>query len=186
MSPVNNPTVDDPNVLPPSSAAAKDQFKSGYKAFVSLFPLRSGQNGWEAIEEIKLEVSGNKTLLGLAEGENWTFSTDNPEQEIAEVIAGKFGGVSPLSYEVPYDPVLLQKLVSYAKNQFTVRTIYDDEQLEFTYKIYVYGCFLTTPGSTSGTANNSAPTMTVTLQPRGGGKLEDTFYCEKTLRIEEE
>jgi len=177
------PSVNDPDVIPPQLAAAKDQFKSGYNAIVSLFPLTTNAQGeWVAVEEIRLEVTGNKTLPGLAEGENWTRSTDDPDQEIAETIVGKFGGVSPLSYEVPYDPVLLAKLVSYAKNQFTVRTIYDDEQLPYIYKIYVYGCFLVTPGSTSGTANNSAPPMTVTLQPRGGGRLSDTFEVIKTAR----
>jgi len=151
-------------------------FKSGYKARVTLIPKKpSGA-------PIKLTVSGNKTLPGLADAENWTFSTDDPDQEIAETIVGKFGGVSPLSFEVPYDPDLLETLVGHATTNFTVNIIYDDTALDSIYAINVMDCFLTTPGSTSGTANNSAPTMTVTLQPRGGGKLEDCIKVEKTIR----
>ena len=81
------------------------QFKSGYKARIFLVPV-TVINPAAGMNVIKLTVSGNKTLPGIAEGETWTFSTDDPEQEIAETVAGKFGGVSKLDFEVPYDPFL--------------------------------------------------------------------------------
>ena len=146
--------------------------KSGYKVAILLVPV-TVINPAAGMETIKLKVSGNKTLPGIAEGENWQFSTDDSEQEIAETIVGKFGGIAPLSFEVPYDAMLMEKLVAHAQTNFTVRVAYDDAQYDKIYRIDVKDCFLVTPGSTSGTANNSAPTMTVTLQPRGGGKLAD-------------
>ena len=158
-----------------------DQFKSGYKAFITLVPVIV-PNPAASDDRIKLIVSGNKTLPGLAEGENWTFSTDASDQEIAETIVGKFGGISPLSFEVPYDPILLEKLVKHAATNFTVEIEYDDANFENVYLMEVFKCFLITPGSTSGTANNAAPTMTVTLQPRGGGKLSECLAVTKIAR----
>ena len=164
-----------------SALKSIDQFKSGYKALVTLVPVVV-INTSAGTTPITLSVSGNKTLPGLAEGENWTFSTDDEEQEIAETITGKFGGISPLSFEVPYDPILLEKLVAHAATNFTVKIVYDDASKENIYGIDVFDCFLTTPGSTSGSANNAVPTMTVTLQPRGGGKLVDCLSVTKTPR----
>ena len=160
---------------------SQDQFKSGYKALVTLIPVVLAKQGLDK-NPIKLSVSGNKTLPGIAEGEEWAFNTDDEEQEIAETIVGKPGGISPLSFEVPYDPILLEKLVAHTSTNFTVEIIYDDTSKKFIYAISVFDCFLKTPGSTGGTANNAAPTMTVTLQPRGGGKLEDCIMVEKTAR----
>ena len=158
-----------------------DQFKSGYDISVFLVPLVVVNP--EAGEEIiKLTISGTKSLPGIAEGENWQFTTDNPNQEIGETIVGKFGNVNALSFEVPYDPMLLQKLIAHAKTRFTVRIVYDDTALDSIYRIDVLRCFLTTPGSTSGTANNAAPNMTVTLQPRGGGRLIDCMEITKAPR----
>jgi hypothetical protein len=148
------------------------QFKSGYKVRIFLVPV-TVINPAAGTDMIRLTVSGNKILPGIAEGETWTFSTDDPEQEIAETIAGKFGGVNALSFEVPYDPMLQAKLVEHAATNFTVRVVYDDAQLPMIYCIEVKDSFLTTPGSTSGTANNAAPTMTITAQPRGGGLIRD-------------
>ena len=158
-----------------------DQFKSGYSVVVMLVPVRV-LNTAAGMETIRLTVSGTKSLPGIAEGETWQFSTDDPEQEIAETIAGKFGNVSAFSFEVPYDPILLQKLVTHAKTKFTVRVVYDDAELPDIYRIDVLGCFLTTPGSTSGTQNNAAPSMTITLQPRGGGRLADCMDITKAPR----
>ena len=157
------------------------QFKSGYKARIFLVPVMT-INPAAGMETIKLTVSGNKTLPGIAEGETWTFSTDDPAQEIAETIAGKFGGVNKLDFEVPYDPFLLAKLTEHAGTNFTVRTIYDDAQFSKIYSIEVIDCFLTTPGSTSGTANNSAPTMTISAQPRGGGLIADCIKVTSAPR----
>ena len=72
--------------------------------------------------------------------------------------------------------------VAHAKTKFTVRVVYDDAEFPDIYRIDVFGCFLTTPGSTSGTQNNAAPTMTVTLQPRGGGRLADAMEITKAPR----
>ena len=158
-----------------------DQFKSGYNVAILLVPV-TVINKAAGNEVIRLTVSGTKSLPGIAEGENWQFSTDNPAQEIAETIVGKFGNINALSFEVPYDPMLLQKLVAHAKTKFTVRVVYDDAEFTDIYRIDVFGCFLTTPGSTSGTQNNAAPTMTVTLQPRGGGRLADCMDITKAPR----
>jgi len=158
-----------------------DKFKSGYNAEVLLIPV-TVVNTAAGTDTIRLHVVGNKTLPGLAEAENWTVSIDDREQEIAETIVGKFGGISPLSFEVLYDPILLEKLVAHAKTMFMVQIVYDDAEYTDTYVIDVKKCFLTTPGSTSGAANNSAPNMTVTLQPRGGGKLADCIDVTKVPR----
>jgi len=158
-----------------------DQFKSGYNIAILLVPV-TVINKAAGNEVIRLTVSGTKSLPGIAEGENWQFSTDNPTQEIAETIVGKFGNFIALSFEVPYDPMLLQKLVAHAKTKFTVRVVYDDAEFPDIYRIDMLGCFLTTPGSTSGTQNNAAPTMTVTLQPRGGGRLTDSMEITKAPR----
>ena len=166
---------------PPNIIKSQDPMKSGYNVIIMLVPVVV-INQTAGNETIHLRVSGNKTLPGLAAGENWTFSTDDPDQEIAETIVGKFGGITPLSFEVPYDPILLEKLVAHAKTNFTVRVIYDDAEYADIYRIDVKKCFLTTPGSTSGTANNAAPTMTITLQPRGGGKLADCLDITKAPR----
>jgi len=158
----------------------KGAFVSGYKARVRLIPTDSDGTRMEGAA-IKLNVSGNKTLPGLAEAEEWSFSTDDPEQEIAETIVGKFGGISALSYEVPYDPDLLEQLVGHAETNFITEIVYNDARYSKVHVIEVLDCFLKTPGSTSGTANNSAPTMTVILQPRGGGKLAD---CLRVTLVE--
>ena len=160
---------------------SKDGFKSGYNADVLLIPVNV-VNTVAGTDTIRLTVTGNKTLPGLADGETWTVSSDDRKQEVAETIAGKFGGISALSYEVLYDPILMAKLVAHAKTMFTVEIIYDDAEYEDTYVIDVHKCFLTNPGSTSGAANNSAPSMTVTLQPRGGGLLKDCIEVTKVAR----
>ena len=157
-----------------------DHFKSTYKARVTLIPAVVMPGVSQT--PIELLVSGNKTLPGLADGETWTLSTDDPMQEIAETITGKFGGVSQLSFDVPYDPILLRRLVAHALTNFTVEVIYNDTALDHIYAINVFNCFLVNPGNTSGTANSSAPTMTVTLQPRGGGLLADCMSVERTTR----
>jgi len=156
-------------------------FKSGYSVIVILVPVRVA-NTAAGMEQIRLTVSGSKTLPGIAEGESWTFSTDNPVQEIAETMTGKFGGVVPLSFEVPYDPVLLEKLVAHARTNFTVRIVYDDTEYEEIIRIDVMNCAIKTPGSTGGTANNSSPNMTITLQPRGGGRLVDCMEITQAPR----
>jgi hypothetical protein len=164
---------------------SRDQFKSNYKSTVFLVPVitsNSSNPSVAAKEIIKLEVSGNKTLPGFEDGEEWTFSTDNPEQEIAEKIVGKFGGIAALVYEVPYDPMLLELLVAHKDTNFTVRIIYDDTQYSEIYKIDVLKCFLKNPGSAPSGANNSAPTMTITLQPRGGGLLSECLDISSTAR----
>jgi len=166
---------------PPTIFTSQNPMKSGYNVIILLIPVNIA-NSAAGTETIQLTVSGNKTLPGIAEGENWTFSTDNPEQEIAETVTGKFGGISPLSFEVPYDTEMLEKLTAHAKTNFTVRVIYDDTKYSDIFRIDVKDCFLKTPGATSGTANNSAPTMTVTLQPRGGGKLADCMEITKAPR----
>ena len=160
---------------------SKDKFKSGYMARVMLVPV-TVTNPAAGREMIRLEVSGNKSLPGVDEAEEWEFKTDNPEQEVAEKIIGKMGGMSALNFEVPYDPVLLQKLIAHASTKFTVRIFYDDAELPDQYLISVLGCFLKTPGSTSGVANAAAPTMNVILQPRGGGLLKDSMDVIKTPR----
>jgi len=159
----------------------KGAFVSGYKARVRLIPTDSNGSRLEG-EAIKLDVSGNKTLPGISEAEDWSFNTDDPEQEIAETIIGKLGGISALSYEVPYDPDLLQKLVGHADTNFIVEIVYNDARYSQIQVIEVLDCFLKTPGSTSGAANNSAPTMTVVLQPRGGGKLEECLRVTSVSR----
>ena len=169
-----------PSVLA-SAIQSQVQITSGYNVSIFLIPYRVA-NSAAGDEPIKLTISGNKTLPGLAEGENWQFSTDDPGQEIAETIVGKFGGISPLSFEVPYDPMLLKILVVHAKTNFTVLVVYDDTNYECAYYIEVFDCFLTTPGSTSGMSNNSAGNMTVTLQPRGGGRLADSMRTTEVLR----
>jgi len=167
---------------PPSNIITSQYpMKSGYKVTIFLVPVIV-INSAAGNDTIQLEVSGNKTLPGIAEGETWTFSTDNPEQEIAETIAGKFGGIAPLNFEVPYDALLLEKLVAHATTNFTVRVVYDDAIYTQIFRIDVKDCFLVTPGSTGGAANNSAPTMTVTLQPRGGGKLADCMDITQAPR----
>ena len=165
----------------PNIITSDVQFKSGYKARIFLVPV-TVVNTAAGTDVIKLTVSGNKTLPGISEGETWTFSTDDPEQEIAETIAGKFGGVNKLDFEVPYDPFLQAKLVEHAGTNFTVRTVYDDAQYASIYCIEVVNCFLTTPGSTGGTANNSAPTMTISAQPRGGGLIADCIKVTEAPR----
>jgi hypothetical protein len=142
------------------------KFRSGYNAAVRLKPTKPAGTA------IKLEVVGNKTLPGFTDGETWTISSDDPDQEIAETIAGKFGGITALAFEVLYDTDLLETLVGHAKTEFDVEITYKDNETD-TCTVVVHKCYLTNPGSTSGTANNAAPTMTITLQPRGGGKLED-------------
>ena len=164
-----------------SAIKSIDRFTSGYKALVSLIPVVV-PNTAAGTATIHLNVSGNKTLPGIEEAEEWSYSTDDPEQEIAEKVIGKLGGISPLSFEVPYDPISLEKLVAHSATSFMVQILYDDARHMHIYKIKVFDCFLKTPGSTGGTANNAAPTMTVVLQPRGGGKLSDTLEVEKTLR----
>jgi hypothetical protein len=160
---------------------SKDAFKSGYKAKVTLLPIRTAKSGL-SLEPIELKVSGNKTLPGFTDAETWTFNVDDDEQEIAETITGKFGGATALSYEIPYDPVLLEKLSAHAATNFAVQIVYDDTQFTDIYGITVHDCFLVNPGNTSGTSNNSAPNMTVTLQPRGGGKLADCMTITTTPR----
>ena len=155
-------------------AIQKAQFKSGYLARVQLVP-----KGGTAIT---LDVSGNKTLPGFTDGETWTFTTDNPDQEIAETIAGKLGGINVLSYEVPYDPNLMKQLVGLSDLPITIQVLYDDEALDMVYQINVKKCFLINPGESGGTANNSAPTMTIKLQPRGGGKIADCIEVEEATR----
>jgi len=158
-----------------------DQFKSTYNAFVHLIPVVV-VNSAAGNETIKLKVSGNKSLPGVEDAEEWEFKTDDPEQEIAEKIIGKLGSISELSFEVPYDPILLQKLVAHAKTRFTARIIYDDAEYDEIYRIDVLKCFVKSPGSAGGTANNSAPNMTIKLQPRGGGKLADSLSITKAPR----
>lgn len=102
----------------PTDFESTTPIKSVYKAEVYLIPV-TVLNAAAGTETIHLKVSGNKTLPGLADGETWTFSTDDPDQEIAETIVGKFGGIAPLAFDVPYDPMLLQKLVAHAKTMFT-------------------------------------------------------------------
>jgi hypothetical protein len=167
--------------IPPTVITSEDQFKSGYAATILLIPVVT-VNPLMDKTPIQLEVSGNKSFPGIEDGEEWEFKTDNPEQEIAEKIVGKSGGISPLSYEIPYDPMLQKILVAHAKTQFTVRILYDDTSLPKIYKIDVLKCFLKSPGTTSPFANNSAPNMTITLQPRGGGKLADTLDISATPR----
>jgi hypothetical protein len=150
----------------------KGPWKSGYKARVRLIPT-DGNGARIESAAIKLNVSGNKTLPGLSEAEEWSFSTDDPEQEIAETIVGKFGGISALNYEVPYDPSLMETLVGHANTNFTVEIVYNDTRYSKIAVIEVFDCFLKTPGSTSGAANNTAPTKNIILQPRGGGLLAD-------------
>jgi hypothetical protein len=152
-----------------------------YKVSVFLVPVRT-VNPAAGMETIQLLVSGTKTLPGLADGETWTFSTDDPAQEIAATIAGKFGGVAPMAFEVPYDPMLMEMLVAHASTNFTVRVVYDDTIYPNIYRIDVKDCFLTNPAGTSGTANNSAGTMTITLQPRGGGRLADCMDITQAPR----
>ena len=158
-----------------------DKFKSGYEAIVHLIPVTI-VNQEAGNETIKLSVTGNKTLPGLADAENWTINSDDKNQEVGETVVGKFGGISVLSFEVLYDPILLAKLVAHAKTKFTVRIVYDDSEYDDIYRIDVFNCRLVSPGSTSAGANNSAPSMTVTLQPRGGGKLADSLEVVKTPR----
>ena len=160
---------------------SQDQFKSTYNAFVHLIPV-AVINPAAGNETIKLTVSGNKSLPGIEDAEEWEFKTDDPEQEIAEKIIGKLGSISELNFEVPYDPMLLQKLVTHAKTRFTARIIYDDAEYDDIYRLDVFKCFLKSPGSSGGSANNSAPNMTIKLQPRGGGKLADNMAITKAPR----
>ena len=160
---------------------SQDAVKNAYKVFIFLVPVRVA-NTAAGMEKIKLKISGNKTMPGIEDGETWQFSTDDPEQEIAETIAGKFGGATPLVFEVPYDPMLIQKLTAHAATNFTVEVIYDDTFYPDIYKIAVNDCFLLSPGKSGGTGNNSSPNMTITLQPRGGGSLADCLDITKAPR----
>ena len=152
------------------------QIKSGYDVAVFLVPTNPPGSTF------RLDVSGTKTLPGVSDAETWTISTDDPEQEVAEIITGKVGGFSALSFEVLYDPEMLEKLVAIARSQFTVRVVIDDKSKPDLCTIEIKNCFLVTPGSTSGSANNAAGTMTITLQPRGGGKLSDSMEILTTTR----
>ena len=167
--------------MPTPPIRSQVQVTSGYKVLVFLVPVRI-VNPAAGMATIQLLVSGTKTLPGFADGETWTFSTDDPAQEIAATITGKFGGIVPLAFEVPYDPMLLEKLVAHAETNFTVRVAYDDTAYEHVYRIDVKDCFLTNPGNTSGMANNAAGTMMVTLQPRGGGRLADCMEITQAPR----
>jgi hypothetical protein len=156
-------------------------FKSGYNAEVRLRPVTT-VNSSLAKTPIRLHVVGNKMMPGFEDGESWTISTDDPEQEIAESIAGKLGGIVPLSFEVLYDPFLVETLVAHAKTMFTVEILYDDTEFAEVILIEIHKCFLKNPANTSGGANNAAQNMTVTLQPRGGGKLTDCIEVTKVTR----
>ena len=168
-----------------STITSQNQFKSGYKAKVTLMPVTVINQAIPTEERnlpIQLTVSGNKSLPGFEDGEEWDFKTDNPDQEVGEKIVGKFGGITPLAFEVPYDPVLMKKLVAHAETKFTVQIVYDDAQLDYIYGINVLGCFLKNPANTGGTGNADAPKMTITLQPRGGCKLSECLEMFRTNR----
>jgi len=161
---------------------AQDKFKSGYNASVLLIAEEVASSAVQAGDQIKLEVVGNKGLPGFEDAEEWDIRSDNPTQEIAEKIVGKFGGISSMGFEVLYSPSLMEKLVAHAKTKFTVRITYDDTEYDSIYRIDVLKCFLKNPGSSGGSSNNVAPTMTVTLQPRGGGKLDECIEVTEIPR----
>jgi hypothetical protein len=121
-------------------------------------------------------------LPGISDAETWTINTDNPEQEIAETIAGKFGGISALEFNVTYDPLLMATLVAHANTKFTVQFVIDDPALDAIIGINVPGCRLVSPGSSSSASNSSAGAMTVKLQPSGGGLIADVLQVVQTAR----
>ena len=115
------------------------QVKSGYDVAIFVVPTNPAGN------TIRLHVSGSKTLPGVSDAETWTVATDDPEQDVAEIIVGKLGGFSALSFEVLYDPELLEKLVAIARSQFLVRVVIDDKSKPDICTIEIKNCFLVTP-----------------------------------------
>ncbi|GHT22456.1 hypothetical protein FACS189419_05050 [Planctomycetales bacterium] len=120
-----------------------------------------------------------KTLPGISDAETWVISTDDVEQEIAETVTGKFGGITALEFTLTYDPALMAQLVDYAKTSHEVRVFYDNPKWSYYVGIAVPGCEIISPGSTSSGANASAGEMTVKLQPAGGGLIKDVLKVFK-------
>ncbi len=158
----------------------KAPIKSLYKALVTLKPIVV-TNTSLSTDPIKIETT-DKTLPGIEAAETWDIKTDDPEQEISQKVVGKLGGLSQLDFAVVYDPILQNKLVDHVGTRFDVVYVYDDAELNEIVAITAKDCFLVTPGSTGSAANASAGTMTVSVQPRGGGKLRDCLEVTTSER----
>jgi hypothetical protein len=128
----------------------------------------------------------SKSLPGFEDAPTWQILTDNPEQEVSETIKGKLGGMTALEFTENYDPVRQVFLSRYLTAKLTVEIIYDDPQLDFVAAITIPNCELLNPGgSASGGEVNSAGTMVIKVQPRGGGKIADLIQIEVTERDDE-
>ncbi|MDR1269650.1 MAG: hypothetical protein LBK82_09000 [Planctomycetaceae bacterium] len=125
----------------------------------------------------------SKSLPGFEDAPTWQILTDNPEQQVAETIKGKLGGMTALEFTENYDPVRQVFLSRYLRAKLTVEIVYDDPYLDFIAAITIPNCELLNPGGgTSGGETNSAGTMVIKVQPRGGGTIADLIQIETTDR----
>jgi hypothetical protein len=125
----------------------------------------------------------SKSLPGFEDAPTWQILTDNPEQEVAETIKGKLTGMTALEFTETYDPVRVVFLSKYLRAKLTLEIIYDDPALNFIAALTVPNCELINPGGgVSSSEVNSASTMVIKVQPRGGGKIEELLQMEVTSR----
>lgn len=124
-----------------------------------------------------------KSLPGVQPANTWTINSDDPEQEIAETVAGKFGGLSVLEFVEVYDMVRIADRVKHANTDFDVQMIYNDPKLPIIVAITAVSCRMVSPGETGGAQDNeSSGECTIKLQPSGGGKIADCLKVVVTPR----
>lgn len=139
-----------------------------YKITVQAVPQGDG-----AGETIQLKCT-SKSLPSLPEAQKWSVVTDDPEEDVGITEVGKTESMSTLEYEILYSFAMLFTLNEHMSNgtKFNLVHTHENKALSMREVITVKDCFLMS-ASNSSSDNAGTANLTVTFQPRGGGKLTD-------------
>jgi len=126
----------------------------------------------------------SQSMPGLQDANTWGFLNNDPDMEVGLTEVGASPGMNPLPFQMADTPALRAEMTEHMANgtKFDIKYVYDDKNYEEILTIIVHGCFILNPGSSETTEIESVPMMTVSFQPRGGGKLEDIMTTTSVAR----
>ena len=161
---------------PPEQETRRVPFKNLGLARATLVPTRVlNPNATE--DPIPLKTT-NKSLPGFDDAPIWEIVTDDPAQEVAEKVKGKFAGMKMLEFTEVFDPVRSVLISKHHNSTLEVVMIYDDPKLPFIAAITVPDCELVNPSDSSGGETNSKGDMVIKVQPIGGKTVGELILVE--------